>query len=55
MDNSTRLKLFRLVTRLGTRDTAALRRGRPVVAAQVAAGGDAQLDTGASARIAVLR
>ena len=55
MENTPREKVIRLVTRLGTRDAAALRRIHPNMAARVAADGEAQLDTGVLMRIAVLR
>ena len=55
MDTDARQQVSRLVTRLGTRDAAALRRIHPNMAARVAADGDAQLDAGVLMRIAVLR
>ena len=55
MENIPRQQVSRLVTRLGIRDAAALRRIHPALAARVAADGDAQLDTGVLMRIAVLR
>ena len=44
MENSARQKVFRLVTRLGIRNAAAILRGRPALAARVAEDGDAQLN-----------
>ena len=55
MDHSTRFKLRRLVTRLGTRDAAALLRIHPALAARVAEDGDAQPDPGTLVRLEVLR
>ena len=44
MDTDARQKVSRLVTRLGIRDAAALRRIHPALAARVAEDGDAQLN-----------
>lgn len=55
MDTEARQKVFRLVNRLGIRDAADLLRGRPALVAHAVAGGDARLDTGALARLTVLR
>ena len=55
MENSARQKVFRLVTRLGIRNAAAILRGRPALAARVAEDGDAQPDPGTLVRLEVLR
>ena len=55
MDTDARQQVSRLVTRLGIRDAAALRRIHPALAARVAADGDAQPDPGTLVRLEVLR
>lgn len=55
MEDNPRLKLSRLVNRLGHHDASSLLGILPVLAAHVAAGGDAQLDAATLAPLAVLR